>query len=175
MSALQRPDQSEYFKYYHNYISRVPDGDLLQILEDQAAQTVQLLGGLSEEDAERPLGEGKWCPKQIMCHLIDSERMFAFRALSFARKDPASLPSFEQDEWVENSNAMERGWSDLIEEFLAARRSHLALLRGFPEEAWTRTGTASGYSFTVRALAYVMAGHELHHQEALHNFAAAHA
>ncbi|HSR51255.1 MAG TPA: DinB family protein [Acidobacteriota bacterium] len=167
MSQLQRPQESEYVEYYQTYTSRVPDGDILKILEDQAAGTVQMLGGMSEEEAERPLGEGKWCPKQVLCHLIDSERMFAYRALSFARQDPTALPSFDQDAWVAHSNAMERSWESLIEEFLAARRSHLALFRSFPDEAWTRTGTASGYSFTVRAFPYIVAGHELHHREGL--------
>ncbi len=162
-----RPQPWEYFEYYGLYVDKVPEGDVLSLLDEEHRETQRLLAEIPEQRADYRYAPGKWSVKEIIGHVIDSERVFGYRALSFARGDPAALPSMEQDEWAAASNAASRPLTALAEEFAIVRKSHIALFASFDEQVWQRSGTASGFEFTVRSLPYIILGHELHHLEVL--------
>ena len=161
---MQRPEPSEHNEYYGLYIGKVPEGNIVSILGQQLAQTLDTLGNLPPERADYAYEPGKWTIKEVIGHLIDTERVFAYRALHFARNDPAPMPSLEQDDWAGASNASARSLEDLLEEFAAVRRSNIALFKSFSDDMWMRRGTASGFEFTVRAFPYIIVGHEIHHR-----------
>jgi uncharacterized damage-inducible protein DinB len=158
-----RPEASEYAPFYAGYIAQVPDGDLLQLLERQGQETAALLTGLQDSRGDFAYAPGKWTLKEVLGHLADAERVFAYRALRFARGDATPLASFDEQAWTPNSGARSRSLTDLAEELRVVRAATLALLRHLPEDAPTRWGTASGKEITVRALAWIIAGHERHH------------
>ncbi|UCF19617.1 MAG: DinB family protein [Gemmatimonadota bacterium] len=162
-----RLQPSDYFEYYGLYVDKVPKGNVLSLLEEKHLETQELLAEIPEERADYRYASGKWSVKEIIGHLIDSERVFGYRALSFARGDPAHLPSMEQDDWAAASNAALRPLADLASEFGIVRRSHIALFAGFDDSMWKRRGTASGFEFTVRSFPYIILGHELHHLDVL--------
>lgn len=157
-----RPDASEYAAYYERYVSLV-EGDVLETLERQGAETAALLGGISETAAGARYEPGKWSVKELVGHMIDGERIFAYRALRFARGDATPLPGFDQDPYVAFGNFDARTLRSLAEEFAHVRASTLSLLRSLDTEAWSRRGAASDNEVSVRALAYIIAGHEAHH------------
>ncbi|MBI5085967.1 MAG: DinB family protein [Acidobacteria bacterium] len=157
------PQAAEYAAYYVKYVSLVPPGDVVEHLARQAAATAALLGGVDEAKAAGRPAEDKWSLKEVLGHILDTERIMAYRALRIARNDATPLPSFEQDDYVRFGSFQDRAWSDLLEEYRTVRAATVSLLRGLSEEAWVRTGTASGNPVTVRALAWIIAGHELHH------------
>jgi hypothetical protein len=158
-----RPDPTEYASYYGAYIGLVPEGDILTILQRQIADTVALLHDLSEAEAETRHAPYTWSIKEVVGHLVDSERIFGVRALRFARNDPAALPGFDQDPYIQAAHFDTRPLDSLVQEFDFLRRSHLLFFGGLDGEAWLRSGVASGHPVTVRALAYIIAGHERHH------------
>jgi hypothetical protein len=160
---IQRPAPGEYNEYYHSYIASVPEGDLLEILQQQGGETVTVLRDVSEEKSTFAYAPGKWTIREVMGHLTDAERVFTYRALAFARGDTAKLPSFEENAWAEASNATHRSIEDHIDDFIAVRASTLALFRGFTPADFARAGVASDNRVTVRALAFITAGHERHH------------
>ncbi len=160
---LGRPEKSEYSSIYKNSIEKVPDGNVIEILESQIDQTGRFLGALDEEQANTRYAQGKWSIKQVVGHMTDSERVFSYRALRFARRDSTSLPGYDENEYVDRANFDSQSHQALIEEFRAVRMATLALFRSFDDDMWLRKGTASGYEFSIRALAYQMAGHEIHH------------
>ncbi|MGH9462730.1 MAG: DinB family protein [Vicinamibacteria bacterium] len=164
---MQRPDPSEYHEYYHRYIDKVPEGDVIVLLSTELEQTLALLGRVPSERADYRYTSDKWSIKEVVGHVIDSERMFAYRALSFARNDPASLPSFEQEQYARFSNASRRPLRELAEELEWVRKSNLLLFKSFDEGMWTRRGIASDVSFTVRTFPYIIVGHEIHHRRVL--------
>ena len=164
---MQRPDPSEYHEYYHRYIDKVPDGDVIVLLSTELERTLALLGRVSSERADYRYQPGKWSIKDVIGHVIDSERTFAYRALSFARNDPASLPSFEQEQYARFSNASRRPLRELAEELECVRKSNVLLFKSFDEDMWTRRGIASDVSFTVRTFPYIIVGHEIHHRRVL--------
>jgi hypothetical protein len=125
------------------------------------------LRGLTETQAATRYAPDKWSIKELIGHIIDGERVFAYRLLCFARQDQTPLPGFEQDDYVRAGNFDNRQWSDLVEEFELVRRANLSLLRSLDEEAWMRRGTANDDEVSVRALAYIIAGHETHHMQIL--------
>ena len=164
---MKRPQATEHHEYYGRYIEKVPDGDIIQLLESQVEETLRLLATVSPERADHRYAPGKWSIKEVVGHVIDTERTFGYRALCFARKDPAPLPSFEQDQYAEFSNAADRTLPDLAEELRMVRKSHVVLFKSFDEASWTRTGIASGFEFSVRSLPFIIAGHEIHHRTVL--------
>ena len=166
-SPVTRPEVGEYAPYYEKYIALTREGDVIEILERQAAETLALLRGLSEEQGAARYEPGKWSVKEVVGHIIDGERVFAYRALRFARGDRTPLPGFEQDDYVRGGNFEARTFKDLIDEFEHVRRATVALLRPLGEEEWRRTGTASDNEVSVRALAHIIAGHEAHHMRIL--------
>lgn len=165
--TLVRPDASEYAEYYGRYIARVPDGDVIAILEAQMQATARLLGGMTVEQGDYRYAPGKWQAKEIWVHVADAERVFAYRTLSFARGDPASLPGFDETVWAPNSGASARTLTSITEEVRTVRQASLVLARTLTDEQAVRRGTASGFGISVRALVYLMAGHELHHTAVL--------
>ena len=170
MSGLPaRPDPSEHDAYYSTYIDLVPEGDVLEILGTQIEATLELLTSVSPEVEEHRYAPGKWSVREVVGHVIDAERIFAHRALTFARSDQGPLPGMDQDDYASASNAGDRPLAELAAELAAVRQSSLALFRSFPDDAWTRSGVASGFSFTVRCFPFIVAGHEIHHRNGLMN------
>jgi hypothetical protein len=163
MTMLSVPDKTEAAEYYFVYINQVVGTDIGRILETQAAETLALMQGISEERSRHRYADGKWSIRQVLSHINDTERMFAFRALWFARALPEPLPSFDQDIAIAHAAADDRSWISHIEEFRRVRAATLALFQHLPTEAWSRRGVASGNPFTVRALAFITAGHVAHH------------
>jgi uncharacterized damage-inducible protein DinB len=163
----KRPEPGEYSPYYESYVKLVPDDDLLSILETQLQETRQLLASVSESDANFRYGPNKWSIKEILGHLTDTERIFGYRILRIARADQTPLSGFEQDDYVRAGNFSARSLTDLLEEFSVVRRATMALLRSLNDLAWLRRGVANQKEISVRALAYVLAGHERHHRRIL--------
>ncbi len=170
---LTRPDSTEYAEFYKNYIARVPDGPLFDFLAQQPGNYRQLLGGISDADAATPTAPGKWSLKQILGHLCDTERVITYRALRFARGDGKELHGFEQDDYVSEAGSNSRSLDDLLNEVESLRKSTLALFGSLPSGTEMRRGVANGNPVTVRALAYIVAGHMQHHYELLKASAAA--
>jgi len=165
--SVARPPAGEYAPYYDRYISLVQGEDILNTLDEQRRQTMLLLCGRDDEDGDFRYSPEKWSAKEILGHVCDTERIFAYRALRIARADSTPLEGFEQDDYVRNGPFAERPLADLVEDFIAVRRATLSLLRNLDEEAWSRLGIASKNAVSVRALAYIIAGHELHHRRIL--------
>jgi hypothetical protein len=167
MPTIARPASTEYAPFYGGYVNAVPDGDLIAILERQIRDTTTLLSGVSEDRAGHRYAPGKWTIREVAGHLVDAERVFTYRALTFARGDATRLPSFEEDAWAAASNADRRPLADHVAEFAAVRAATIAMFRGFTDVEFARIGTASGNPISVRALAYITAGHERHHIQVL--------
>jgi len=165
--TIPRPSADEHDPYYAKYIALVPDGDLLALLSAQIEETCNLLKNVPESKAGYRYAPGKWSIKEVVGHLSDTERIFSYRALRFARVDATPLPGFEQDDYVKAANFDARQLAELVSEFRAVRQTTVALFRSFDEDAFRRRGVASDKSISVRALAYNIAGHELHHVEIL--------
>jgi hypothetical protein len=145
------------------YVDLVGGDDLLGALAAQIGETLAVMGRISEADSLEPLAAGKWCPREIAGHMIDTERIFAYRALCFARGDRSALAGFEQDDYVRAACSSRRPWWDLREELSLVRKGNLLMFRDFSAEEWQRTGSASGNPMSARAAAYIVAGHEIHH------------
>jgi hypothetical protein len=160
---VDRPGPGDCNEYYFTYIDRVPEGDVLDLLGRQLRETAAYLASLDEETWDRRYAPDKWSIKEIVGHLIDSERAFSFRAFAAARRDPAPLPSFEQDDYVVASGIGARAPGSIVGEYEAVRSATLALFRTFGGGQWEAVGNASGWDFTVRAIPFVLAGHEIHH------------
>jgi hypothetical protein len=160
---MSKPDSTEYVSYFGKYISLVTGDDIVVTLGDQVANTLAFLRGLSESQGELRYAPGKWSIKEVIGHLIDSERVFAYRALRFARNDQTPLSGFDENNYIANSNFDLRRLADVADEFEAVRKANLHLLKNLDNEAWMHRGKANENEISVRALAYVIAGHELHH------------
>ena len=161
--AIKKPETSEYNEYYGKYISLIDDSDLIGTLENQIRETRDLFAGFPEERGVYAYAAGKWTLKEVISHLLDGERIFAYRLLRIARGDATPLEGFEQDGYIENSHANERSFSDLICEFGELRVANLRLMQSLDVSDWQRMGTASGSPVSTRALAFIMAGHVRHH------------
>jgi len=158
-----RPSADEHSAYYGRYIDRVPDGDLVAILREQIAGTAALLRDAPSDRADFKYAPGKWTLKQVVGHLIDVERVMSYRALRFSRSDTTELPGFDDNQWVANANFGERTLPDLVDEYEAVRSATVHLAKHLDADALVRRGTANGQGASVRALLYIIAGHELHH------------
>ena len=162
-----RPEAGEYPSYFEGYISLVPEGDVVELLARQIEETTALLRSLPESRGGYRYEPGKWSVKELIGHMSDGERVFAYRALCIARGDTASLPGMDQDTYVAGANFDARTVADLTDELEQVRRATLALFRPMDETAWLRRGTANNSPVSVRALAHVCAGHVLHHLQVL--------
>jgi len=165
--TIARPEPGEYSPYYARYISLVPGEDILDTLDQQRRQTMLLLSGRDDEDGDFRYAPEKWSAKEVLGHVCDTERIFAYRALRISRADATPVEGFEQDDYVRNGPFAHRPLADLVEDFIAVRRATLSLLRNLDEAAWLRRGIANKNEVSVRALAYIIAGHELHHRRIL--------
>ncbi len=167
MTTLGRPDATEYAPYFGRYISLVPEGEIVAILEGQARSTAMLLAGLSEAQGDHRYAPEKWTIKEVVGHVADTERLFSYRALHFSRSDPAPLPSMDQEIWAPAAEASARTLRSLAAELSAVRGATLALLSSLSPAQWARRGIASEAVVSVRALAFVIAGHQEHHVRVL--------
>ncbi|HEX3581792.1 MAG TPA: DinB family protein [Thermoanaerobaculia bacterium] len=158
-----RPQPDEYAGFFARYVDRVPDGDIVAILESQGNATQTLLASIGEEKGGYRYGPDKWSIKQVVGHMADAERVFAYRLLAIARGEKQSLPGFEENDYVDAANFDARSLAELAEGFAATRRATLALARSLDEEAWNRRGLANNNAISARAIAWVTAGHERHH------------
>ncbi|MCH9649948.1 MAG: DinB family protein [Deltaproteobacteria bacterium] len=163
MPTIERPDPSEYAEYYGTYIDKVPDGPFLEMLRQQHEETQAFLSELGEARGEYRYAAGKWSVKEVVGHMTDTERVFAYRGLCFARGDEGPLPGMDQDPYVEQAHFEDRTLADIAAEWQDLRRSDLRLFGSFRPEVWSRGGVASGCRFTVRSIAYIVLGHEIHH------------
>jgi uncharacterized damage-inducible protein DinB len=159
---ITKPQPTEYDPYYNTYISKVPDGDVIALLRRLSASSYQFFSNLSDERATFAYDKGKWTVKEVLGHIIDTERTFAYRLFCFSR-DSVELPTMDQNIFVSNSNSNSRTIENLAEEFRATRESNIYLIESLTDEQLGRTGIASGKSVSVRALVYMLVGHELHH------------
>jgi len=164
-SAKPQPD--EYAPYYGRYISLVKADDILGAFDQQRRDMVLLLSGRDDPDGDLRYAPDKWSVKEVLGHICDAERIFAYRALRISRNDATPLASFEQDDYVAKGPFAHLLLSDLVEEYIAVRRATLSLFRNLDEAAWTRRGVASNNPVSVRALAWIIAGHDLHHRRIL--------
>ena len=164
MKLIPKPKPGEYAPYTVMYIDLLPnDGLILQYLQDNLDNTIRFVGSLAEDKLSYRHAEGEWTIKEILVHIIDDERIYCYRALRFARNDTTELPGFEQDEYVPYSAANDREIEAIIEEFASVRKATISFFKSLDEEALKRKGIGSGNIMSVRAAAYHIAGHELHH------------
>ena len=167
MIASFRPQPGENAPYYDPYISLVPGNEILAALDEQRRQMLLLLSGRTEADGDLRYAPGKWSLKEVLGHVNDTERIMSYRALRIARGDQTPIEGYEQDDYVRHGPFGKCTLADLIEDYISVRRATVSLLRNLDEAAWARRGVANKNEVTVRALAYVIAGHELHHRKIL--------
>jgi len=160
---IARPEPDEFFEYYDRYIAQVPDGNLISLLREQAVETVTMLQDLTPQQANYAYAPGKWTVKEVIGHISDAERIFAYRALRISRRDETPLASFDENAYVKNANFGSRSLPDLLEEFQVVRASSIHLAKSMDAETLALRGSASGHPISVRALFYIIAGHERHH------------
>jgi hypothetical protein len=165
--SIARPEPGEYAPYYERYISLVSGSDILGTLDAQRRQTMLLLSGRDEDEGDFRYAPDKWSAKEVLGHVCDTERIFAYRALRISRADRTPIEGFEQDDYVRHGPFGQGPLAGVIDDYIAVRRATLTLLRNLDEAAWRRRGIANKNEVTVRALAYVIAGHELHHRRIL--------
>ncbi len=159
----QRPAESEYAPYYNGYITLAGNGDIRRELREQIDEMAGLFGGLGEEMALHRYAPGKWSIKELVGHMADGEQIFGYRALRISRNDPTPLAGFDEDAYVIAAGFDRIPIADLVEAWAAARRSNLCLFEQLDPAAWSRTGVANGNPISVRAIAYICAGHATHH------------
>jgi hypothetical protein len=162
-TAFERPGPDEHAPYYSRYIDLVVEGDVMEVLERQAEEFPSFLRGIPAGLHEHRYAEGKWSVKEVIGHLSDAERIFAYRALRFARGDQTELAGFDENAYVPAGEFGARDFESLVAEWESVRRATLSLLRGLSPEAAARRGAANGQEISVRALAYILAGHIIHH------------
>ena len=158
-----RPDPSEYAPFYAGYVAKVPEGDLVATLDGQSGEYFQALNPITDTKGNFAYAPGKWTIKELLLHVVDAERVFSYRAMRIARSDTTPLPGFDEKAWVPHSGANDRSVADLLGEFRAVRGATLAMLRHLPPDSVTRRGVASEREISVRALAWIIAGHAIHH------------
>jgi uncharacterized damage-inducible protein DinB len=157
------PSKSEYAHFYAGYVSNVPRGNIIEILKSQMHETYTFINSIPGDKAFHSYKDEKWTVKQVVGHMIETERVFASRALAFSRRDSNPLPSMEQDDYVKYSNYNSRTIHNLANEYLAVRISSTHLFQNMTKEMLSLRGTASNVEFTVRSIPFIIAGHELHH------------
>lgn len=160
---MPRPDLSRVPEFYHVYINQVPENDLLTAIKNQTPSFISFLNELPVEKRDYRYAEDKWTIKELLQHIMDGERIFAYRALCFARKDTTPLPSFDENNYADNSKAGKRNWDEMIEEFKLLRQSNEIMFSAFDDEQMETTGIASGKPNYVLAIGFIIVGHINHH------------
>ena len=163
LGVMNRPDKSEYDPYYERYVAFVENDDIFDKLASQPTTLKDLVTAMPEEQGKYRYAEGKWSIKEVLGHLIDGERMFAYRLFRISRGDETPIEGFEQDGYIENAHSDSRSFADLLEEFSLLRRANMIFFNNLTDDAWSRSGIANNVRISVRALAYIMAGHIDHH------------
>jgi hypothetical protein len=164
---MKRPERNEYAPYYEGYVSVIEETDVIDVLGRQTAELRSIVAGLPEEKGNFAYAEGKWTIKELIGHITDSERVFGYRLHRFSHGDTTPLSSFDQDLYVMNGRSNDRSFEDLLDEFDASRRANLLLVRSLRDVDWDLSGVANGADVTVRALAFILAGHVRHHANIL--------
>ena len=164
---MERPTETEYAAIYRGYVALVPETDIVGVLETQAEEIRRLLATVSPEKETYRYAEGKWSIRQVLGHLVDAERVFGYRAFCFSRGEQAPLPSFDENRYVDAARSDSVPLRELVEELALVRQSNLVALRRLDAREWAQVGTASGKPVSVRALAWIMAGHPRHHLQIL--------
>lgn len=159
----KRPQRGDYADYYEKYISLVPSGDFLEMLQQQREELLRMLSPLSDAQADFRYAQGKWSIKEVLGHVNDAERIFSYRLLRIARGDETPLAGFEQDDYIHTGKFDARPLKDLLDEFCAVREATITLVRSLDDRAWLRRGVASQKEITSTALAFIIAGHVRHH------------
>lgn len=162
-----RPEPNDYASFYAGYVSLVPEDDVMSVIETQSSEIQKLLASLDDAKASYRYAQGKWSVKEVFGHLVDAERVFGYRALCISRGDQNALPGFDEQEYTRNANFDAWKVGDLAELYALVRRANIVFFRNLPDEAWERRGIANNSPITVRALAFIIAGHERHHLKVL--------
>jgi uncharacterized damage-inducible protein DinB len=165
--TIERPKEFEVPTYFQNYISLVKGNDVIRELKDQILNVQAVISEIPEEKEDYAYADGKWTIKQVLGHIIDTERIFGYRAMRFARKDKTPLPGFDENEFVVNANFNERNLYELGHEFAIVREANLAMFKTFREEELNQIGVANGNEVSVRAIMFLIAGHAAHHVHVL--------
>jgi DinB superfamily len=160
---MNRPNTNEYAAYYETYVSLVDESDIVSAMRNQTDELRDIFSQMSDDKGLYRYETGKWSIKELLGHLIDGERVFAYRALRFARADKTELAGFDQDPYIENANFDTVKLQDLLEELLSLRNANTLFFNNLSEEAWSRTGVASENEISVRAIAFILVGHIRHH------------
>ena len=165
MATMQtaRPDATEYAPFYAGYVAGVPESDIVAVLRESGRDILAALAAIPESQGGHRYAAGKWSVREVIGHLIDAERIFSYRALRLARADATPLPGFEENDYVRAAHSDERSLADLVDELRAVRESTVRLFASLPDDAWNRRGVVNGREISVRALAYITAGHARHH------------
>jgi len=167
MINFRRPNSDEYAAYYETYVGKIAELDFLSVLKNQKEEIINYLSQLSDEQWNHKYEEGKWSPKEMMIHLNDAERVFAYRAMRVSRNDQTPLPGFDQNDYVPYYNVDNRTPQSILNEYASIREATLSLYENFSDEDLNRKGTASGFPISVLALGFIIAGHEKHHVKIL--------
>jgi uncharacterized damage-inducible protein DinB len=166
-SLRVRPESSEYAPFYHGYVATVPEGDVVALLRQNGGELRDALAAIPEDRGGFRYADGKWSIREVVGHMIDAERIFTYRALRIARGDTTPLAAFDENEYVKTAGSEARTLSNLVRELGAVREASVQLFESLPDDAWGRSGVASGKHISLRALAYITAGHAMHHLKIL--------
>jgi uncharacterized damage-inducible protein DinB len=161
------PARDEYADPYHAYVQLVPEDDVIEAMAEQSAETQRVLTRIDEKSSLRRYAEGKWSIRELVGHVVDSERIFSYRALAIARGEQNALPGYEENDYAKNANFDAWSLAELAESYALVRKTNIIFFRNLDETAWGRRGIASDWPVTVRALAYITLGHERHHMGVL--------
>ncbi|MBU8917843.1 DinB family protein [Neobacillus sp. 114] len=161
---VQRPNNNEFPEYYVPYVQLVPEGDLLATLKESLEEVVSLFEGISEEEAHFRYESGKWSIKEVLGHMADTERIMSYRLLRVGRGDKTPLAGFNENDYVAGAQMSELPLQSILSDFIAVRKASITLIENMPESAWTNVGNANGMEVTARAIAYIIAGHAIHHR-----------
>lgn len=162
---LTRPNENEYPEYYVPYVRLVPEGDLLITLEKNLAEVENLFQGISEKDSLFRYAENKWSIKEVLGHMADTERIMSYRLLRVGRGDHTPLAGFDETQYAKGLQADRLTVKNILEDFIATRKATITLIQNMPEDAWENKGNANNFEITTRAIAYIIAGHEMHHRK----------
>jgi uncharacterized damage-inducible protein DinB len=162
---FQRPVKHEYPDYYVPYVDLVPEGDIVQLLNENLQKTVSLFEGLSEEASLKRYAPDKWSIKEVLGHITDTERIMSYRLLRIGRGDETPLAGFNENDYVQAAKTNNLSLSTIIDDFKTVRNATITLIKNTPREAWANKGNANGMEITTRAIAYIIAGHEMHHRK----------
>lgn len=164
---MTRPEKSEYAEFYAGYVSHVTEAAIFPAIKEQISEVEKFFAEITEEKGAFAYAEGKWTIKELLGHLIDGEKILAYRALRIARSDKTPIEGYDENTYIENGNFNDLPIAALIEEFVLVRKANVRFFESLPEKAWTRIGTANGKEFSVRALAFIIVGHVRHHLQVI--------